>query len=216
MIVWLASFPRSGNGFFRVVCRTLFDINVYSIYPEARATVDADAIQKMSLDPKLYLVKTHELPSDAKPAIYLARDGRDSFVSLTWFNLTSQGKPEQDISEDDFQSRLKAQILSRDFGGWSAHVLGWTRRSAQTEIVKFENLIHEPEKVVLSALQSVGFEVERNKDGTYPSFEKLHKNNPHLYRKGKVGNWEAQMSPELRDLFWKEHGQAMDLMAYPR
>ncbi len=41
MIVWLASYPRSGNTFFRVILNSIFDIKTYSIYDD-KGDIGAD------------------------------------------------------------------------------------------------------------------------------------------------------------------------------
>ena len=85
MIYWLASFPRSGNSFFRRVCRYNFKFIVYSKYTEKKAPVDQETLIKMAKSPEPYVVKTHDLPMDDAPAIYLVRDGRDALISYAWW-----------------------------------------------------------------------------------------------------------------------------------
>ena len=76
MIVWLASYPRSGNTFFRVVLNSVFNIKTYSIYND---TSDIGADEKTSeivghqflpedfnlndarASDTIYYIKTHEL-----------------------------------------------------------------------------------------------------------------------------------------------------------
>lgn len=216
MIIWLASFPRSGNSFFRVVSRNLFDREVYSIYPEKNKPLNPDELEYVKQDSEVFLVKTHELPSDSFPAIYLVRDGRDSLVSLSWFNLASRTSPNPEVSDKEFQKRLKNTILSEAFGGWSNNCQAWAGRSGQTTVVRFEDLIAQPEKIVAEAFAAIDLEFLRNEKRKLPSFEQLHSHNPFLYRKGKVGGWQDQMSEDLHGLFWKKHGKAMHAFGYPR
>jgi hypothetical protein len=37
LIVWLASYPRSGNTYFRVVLNRVFGIGAYTLYPDGKA-----------------------------------------------------------------------------------------------------------------------------------------------------------------------------------
>ena len=214
MIIWLASFPRSGNSFFRVVSRTVFGREIYSVYAEKYAPADSKTLQEMDLDNELHLIKTHEMPSDANPAIYLVRDGRDALVSLAWYNLRDYVEPDQIISEKVFQEELKKQILSSMYGGWSNNFLAWTQRREQTVVVHFDHLITQPEQTVANAFKMVGIDLKREGKGNLPSFEDLHARNPSLYRKGKVGDWQTYMSDELHDLFWDEHGDAMKMLGF--
>jgi hypothetical protein len=216
VIIWLASFPRSGNGFFRVISRTLFDREIYSIYPEKRMGVNKKKLKQMKQESTVYLVKTHELPPDSSPAIYLVRDGRDSLVSLAWFHLTSRTNPNRDISEQKFTRKLKREIRSKKFGGWSNNCQAWIQRPYQTTVVRFEDLTSQPEEVVANALTAVGLVPQRSERNKPPSFEELHQLNPFLYRKGKVGGWNEHMPEDLHSLFWEKHGEAMQLVGYKR
>ena len=110
MVIWLASFPRSGNSYFRVVSKTLFDQEIYSVYPENNKQVSAGELEAMMQENKVYLVKTHELPPDSSPAIYLVRDGRDALVSLAWFQLASSVKPNRKISKRKYTKASQGNI----------------------------------------------------------------------------------------------------------
>lgn len=217
MIIWLASFPRSGNSFFREVSRNYFGREVYSIYQEKKASVDATELQRMAQDVESSVVKTHEMPVDANHAIYLVRDGRDALVSLTWYNLTSLSEPDHKVSGDEYADALKTEILSDKFGGWSGNILAWTARQEKTVVVKFEELITSPEQVVADAFEMVGLP-RHSKNGIpkMPSFDELHGRNPRLYRQGKIGGWKTQFPDDLHNLFWKKHGKAMDVLGYAR
>ena len=214
MIVWLASFPRSGNGFFRVVSRTLFSQEIHSIYPEKNKPVNAAELQRMQRDDRIYLVKTHELPIDTSPAIYLVRDGRDSLVSLAWFHLTSQNEPHRNIAPGKFKKKLQKEINSKAFGGWSGNCLSWTQRDYQTVVVRFEDLTSRPENVVGKALEDINVYSQRTERSEPPTFEQLQHQNLFLYRKGQSGDWRNQMSEELHELFWQKHGEAMRALDY--
>lgn len=215
MIVWLASFPRSGNSFFRRISGHIFGRKIYSIYPE-KALVNAGELERMKKNSGIYLVKTHEMPSDLFPAIYLVRDGRDSLVSFAWFNLTSQEDPHREIAEKVFIKELSNQIRSNIYGGWSDNVLAWTQRPEQSVLVRFEDLILQPKRVVGNALRCVGLQCQEDESEKLPSFRELHNQNPYLYRKGKVGGWRTQMPESLHDLFWEKHGTAMEILGYSR
>ena len=95
MIVWLASYPRSGNTFLRIVLRHVYGVATYSVYedddPVARRKVGTDLVgyrprptdrTLMTDGPSVYFVKTHKRrKADGFPAICLVRDGRDAVVS---------------------------------------------------------------------------------------------------------------------------------------
>jgi len=117
MIVWLASFPRSGNTFFRIVSHNVFDISTYSGFQSGNSDLDRVGIGDITGHKQLpeelesalktnneslwspyheskeiYLIKTHarrdELFSTRLPTVLLVRDGRDAYVSLAWYWIT--------------------------------------------------------------------------------------------------------------------------------
>jgi hypothetical protein len=170
----------------------------------------------MSEDNNLHLVKTHEMPSDQNKAIYLVRDGRDSLVSLTWFNLTSREAPQRDIPKDQFNTALKEAIMSNVYGGWSENILAWLNRPDPIVVVRFEDLIAQPEETVSKSFEAFGLNKNDEQRNNLPSFEKMHERNPFLFRKGKVGGWKEEMPDDLHNLFWEIHGKGMDALGYIR
>ena len=80
-MIWLASFPRSGNTFFRII--------LYEVYGIESSAFHRDPNRKLNLHYDRYpVVKTHLLPNQLIPddsnipAVYLVRDGRDALVSM--------------------------------------------------------------------------------------------------------------------------------------
>ena len=217
MLRWLASFPRSGNSFFRVVSKNLFDHEIYSIYPEKRAPVEAiGGLDHIRQSQEIYLLKTHEAIPDQNPAVYLVRDGRDVLVSYAMYTLTSRENPDRAITPGEFQNQLKSVILSDQFGGWSGNVMSWIGRPVTTHLVRFEDLISRPEEVVADSLRTMDMRVIKKRAAKLMTFETLHDRDPHLFRKGKIGDWKDKMTDELHELFWKKHGHAMLAIGYSR
>src|SRR6266542_744438 len=134
MIIWLASYPRSGNTMFRVVVNRLFALRSYSVYndrifedrPDVADVVGHqhfdESVETLALSSEPCLVKTHDLPgTDAHPAIYLVRDGRDALVSYAHFVLDYERSSQPE--DTDFQTVLRNLVVSRDvFGGWRPNV----------------------------------------------------------------------------------------------
>lgn len=95
-IVWLASYPRSGNTFLRTILWQCFGLRSASIYPndlggnkrlEEFVGHIEPGVDRKIIFPRngLPLFKTHEYPADLKPAIYVVRDGRATTLSLWKF-----------------------------------------------------------------------------------------------------------------------------------
>ncbi|MEZ4888875.1 MAG: glycosyltransferase [Chitinophagales bacterium] len=224
-MIWLASFPRSGNTFFRNVLFEVYGIESSEFHQQTAYSVAEDYDQYQ-------VVKTHLLPhqvesiGDSIKSVYLVRDGRDSLVSLAHHR--------KDIMEpnSDFQiNLLEAVIASKGsfFGGWSENVRQWKEKA--DVIIHFEDLISDPIGEV-EKLRSI-IDLPQPKRDKLPSFEDLKFGQPKyslnrkstnpkkqkeriqkFFRKGKVGSWKEEMSPEMEQLFWSLHGEVMTEMGY--
>lgn len=238
MIIWLASYPRSGNTFFRILLNHLYGIKTFSIYNDplfeqlngAQRVVGhvntEKSIPEMAEDKQLFFVKTHHLPTDNYPAIYLVRDGRDSIVSyanyILSFNSSSSRKSIKSIIKDSLGLNSKNRLVKKlilnsdsDYGNWSENANEWINREAETVVIRFEDLIQKPQVELDSALQKLRIrEILERKEREIPSFQDLHAKWPNFFRKGKVRSWESEMNVELQSLFWKHHGEMMQLLNY--
>lgn len=146
-IVWLASYPRSGNTFLRTILWQCFGLRSASIYPndlggnrklEEYVGHIEHGIDKQIGFAKLDipLVKTHEHAKDNNPAIYVIRDGRDSVVSLWQFDKIDDGRyPHGSLP-------LEAIIDGQhERGIWSDHVLSWNPWDRpNTLLLEYENM----------------------------------------------------------------------------
>jgi hypothetical protein len=232
MIIWIASYPRSGNQFLQLLLWRGYRFFPYSLYldeeckkrpPEIltrwQTLFDIPLLKSVELPmmqstSDLYCVKTHELPQDNFPAIYLVRDGRDALVSYARFILTFEAP------HTDFGSILRNLIVKSDFfGGWGTHVFRWTKRQAPTVILRFEEFIQAPDpfQLIQQAFNCFGYQYPGGTASPHlslPTFQELHALLPELFRKGQIGSWQTEMSVELQELFWQKHGDAMRHMGY--
>ena len=104
-----------------------------------------------------------------------------------------------------------------DYGNWGENVTQWTEREQRTILVRFEDLIREPENQIRRALSELTICGSIPKQGkNFPSFEELHKKWPQFFRKGSSKNWQKEMEPNLQDLFWQYHGDVMQRLNYVR
>jgi hypothetical protein len=94
VVIWLTSYPRSGNTFLRVVLHSLYGVPTYSVYHDddpVAQRVGPDLVgyrplpddrEALSASAEAYFVKTHKRrKADGHPAICLVRDGRDAAVA---------------------------------------------------------------------------------------------------------------------------------------
>ena len=226
MIVWLASFPRSGNTMVRILLNRVYGRRSYSLYDErpweaaqahlvvagsAGQVAEADLDELRRGDEPCF-VKTHGLPLDDSPALCVVRDGRDALVSYAHYARTYEPEAHRGQSFDD---TLRMLIESRDhFGGWSGNVGAWRARSsgAPTAWLRYEDILQHPLDRVVSALRQLGVDVAPA--GEAPGFAELHRQWPEFFRKGQAGSWRSAMTEALHILFWRRHHEAMRWFGY--
>ena len=225
-MIWLASYPRSGNTFLRIVLYEVYGIESSTFHNIPNHPFEENYIEYP-------LVKTHLqphqlIPNDPGiPAIYLVRDGRDSLVSMAYQrkNLIDTGT--------QYVDNLKEAIIAAEgsyFGGWGQNVLEWLERASM--VIRFEDLIVDPIACIeqirpwidlpdprLDNLPS--FEELKTKKMKYGSGmekgyspQELAKRRKLFFRRGKVGGWKEEMPGDLHELFWVHHGEAMRKVGY--
>lgn len=240
MIIWLASYPRSGNTYFRIFLNQAYGIKTYSIYNDPweselkgfASMVGHEnlsmTLEEMANSTETFIVKTHNLPADSSPAIYLVRDGRDSLVSYAYYILSLrqraksspwQNKIKKLLGWNEYASVLKSLIVSPDenYGTWTENVQRWRHRVGKTVTIKFEDLIKNPFEHIEKALYIISFlEKQPRMTCEIPSFEELHTQWPSFFRSGRIGGWRQEMNKELQDLFWQKNGDVMQDLGYKK
>ncbi|GLQ56959.1 sulfotransferase domain-containing protein [Devosia nitrariae] len=145
MIVWLASFPRSGNTFLRILLNRLYGVRSSVVYDvdgvAARLGQEFVGFEnrpasydEMRSSSAIHFVKTHrQRDSDVDAgdrAICLMRDGRDCLVS--WARMQSETDP------DLYETKLREMIDRTDpigTGSWGANVLSWLMPEMPNRVV---------------------------------------------------------------------------------
>ena len=225
-MIFLSSFPRSGNTFLRNILFEVYGLESDEFYLEA--------VDTRLEDLKTYpVIKTHELPSRLQafdpdiPVVYLVRDGRDSICSMAHHrsDLISPGS--------DYLQNLKEAIIADQgsfFGGWSRNAEDWLQRADL--VIRFEDLIRDPiasteriraiyplpEPVIenLPTFKSLKFGIPKYGHGAHPdtSDEKNIELSGKFFRKGKTGSWKEDMPDDLHSLFWSYHGETTQKFGY--
>lgn len=141
MIVWLASYPRSGSTFCRLMLHRMYGTHTYAkssdnffLAQGMGETVGVAPLPRhfddLDRDEAIHFVKTHDLPTDNRPAIYLVRDGRDSIVSYTRFlifHARNSARPlhpfKRALGLFDMRTVMWHLVLpSRGQAGWEARL----------------------------------------------------------------------------------------------
>ncbi len=138
-VVWLASYPRSGNTFLRTILWQCFGLRSASIYPDDLGSnrkleeyvghLEHDQDRRIRFPQHtIPLIKTHEHPSDMYPAIYVIRDGRAASISL--WKFYNGMLPLDAIIEGQHR-----------FGTWSDHVRAWDPcNRPNTLLIEYEDM----------------------------------------------------------------------------
>lgn len=225
MLVWVASFPRSGNTFLRIVLNRRYALrtSVTYDYDGVADRVGGDLIgytdrpaslPRMRAAPELYFVKTHRVrgaevdPADR--AICLVRDGRDALVS--WARQLTESDPER------FAEVLRQRIEAADglsTGSWGTNVLSWLPYGVR---LSYPELIADPAAAADRVLGAVAPELAPDRAAPIPSFTDLHRMDPAFFRRGTTGTHRDEMPPDLHNLFWSrpDNREAMEALGLTR
>lgn len=218
MIVWLASYPRSGNTLFRLMFQTVFRRQTYTKYSPtdiARAVNNpadcgplhgswSECYGPMSRDPDAtYFVKTHEAPEDDGKAIYIVRNGLAAIRSYQHYLLDFNGR--------DYS--LEQIILGEArFRSWGWHLDAWNPLNRpETLLLRYEDLVQSPEEQLERIATFAGLS---RRDAWVNEFAKWHTQNPKLFRAGPAVAAEAGYTEEQLQLFWTLHGDWMGKLDY--
>lgn len=222
MIIWLASYPRSGNTLLRTVLYKTMGMESASdeagekkYFGLTEATLCSSGIieisdswehfyQAATQSSEIFLVKTHRPPRDNQPAIYVVRDGRKACLSYSRFHQRFTPPPHPSLLDI---------VLGDDFyGGWSEHYSSWMGRD-NTYMVQYEYLVNVPEALLRELAGRVRYsgEITLWKN----PFDQLHQENPDFFRKGVVG-WQGapDWTPWINAIFFYLHGDLMIELGY--
>ncbi len=225
-MIWIASFPRSGNTYLRNI--------LFEVYGLESSTFHMDSDYPLDSDYETYpFVKTHLLPSQLIPkdetikSVYLVRDGRDAMCSI------AHHRKDIVASGSDYHKNLRAAIIAERgtfFGGWSTNVTHWVQQA--DIVIRYEDLLVDPIKEV-ERLREI-MDLPQPNLNKFPSFKQMKFGIPEYgsgknrgisedemkdlsvknFRKGKAGSWKEEMPQEMQDLFWSYHGEVMSQLGY--
>lgn len=223
MIIWLASYPRSGNTLLRIILKSVFQQRTFSKYndvndigADARTAEEVghlgltaawdEAYKTMLAGEHLHLVKTHDAPEDSGKAIYVVRDGRSTCRSFHHYMK-------------DFPF-LAMEYTVRDvvagftpFGSWGNHLETWQPlQRPDTLLVKYEDLVGNPSIEIQRIASFTGLTPLAD---WHNNFEQLHELNPRFFRAGALNDPASALEPEDDDIFWAQHGDWMRRLDYP-
>jgi hypothetical protein len=205
-MVWLASWPRSGNTFLRTILWNCFGLKSASVYPKDLGYnkelalqighVEREEITKDTFKPgDPFLLKTHEPPKNDKPAIYVLRDGRPACVSL--WKFYNKIIP------------LEAVISGNHrFGAWARHVESWDPQNRpNTLFLKYEDMVRD----IRTVIDSIGAFLDKTPSSyELPSRDHIAEISKHHVK--KYSDWQDILTGDYLKLFWYTNGAMMEKM----
>lgn len=225
MIIWLASYPRSGNTLLRLMLNQVFGCKTCGKRKHYRRPAPGErptglneltgaiplegawpeVYVQMTASDELFLVKTHESPDDDAKAVYIARNG---FATLTSYHHYLRDLQQKSFSLEDI-------ILGKPrFGSWGYHLDVWQPfERPNTLLLTYEDLMQKPEEQIEKLSEFCGL---RQQNAWVNEFDKLHALNPGFFRKAEMGDASAEFSEAERALFWSLHGDWMRRLGYAK
>ncbi|MGD1929147.1 MAG: sulfotransferase domain-containing protein [Leptolyngbyaceae cyanobacterium] len=172
-VVWIASYPRSGNKWFRCMLGYLMsngqflmssNNSINEIIPNIHLQVSKSHLRKDFAPIKTHFLPNHpiSLSYKAQKAIYIVRNPGDIIASSYKF-LQRQGKIPLDETGEELIDSAKFQDFAadfieqqgysdweKDFGTWTSSVNQWLSGGLPYEVypVQFSLLSHKPEQVL--------------------------------------------------------------------
>lgn len=205
MIIWIASYPRSGNSLTRQILRQCFGVKrtgdtkrLFGVAP----TDAAEQIAQARRDDKTWFVKTHREAAilDEEKCLYPYRDARAALYSYRQF--------EKDVNGKDYS--LEEMVLWRR--SWSEHIQwAFGRPASNTLMLRYEELVNVPPDIL--ARISSFIELPILNTAILP-FSEVQRQRPMFAKIGHNGVGIAAVEGQCSELFWQTHGEMMGRLGY--
>ena len=168
-------------------------------------------------------------PSATKGVIYIIRNPLDVAVSYANHNSCTVQKSIEMIGDRNHglctKNKRLVNQLRQKMGNWSNHVLSWTEATDhKVHVMRYEDMKQSPfetfssaikfadldfgRKAVVEAIKKSSFE-ELQKQEKDKGFKEKAADSPSFFRKGEIGSWGEQLTPEQAQQIIKDHGVVM-------
>lgn len=221
MIIWLASYPRSGNTLLRTIFQHTMGRSSYSdepVHGDSDFRRNPEWIghvewsgswerfyEEATASPDPVLVKTHLPPRDRHPFLYVVRDGRSALQSYRRFHRDFNGR----------ETGFAELILGADaYGDWTGHYEAWNARTdVAGKLLRFEDLVHAGPETLHSLADFVGHAGPvapwRN------PVDRLRKVEPRFFHRRETAFVpEPEWTPAVDGLFRALHGSLMKRLGF--
>jgi len=213
---------------FREVLHEVYGYSTYSVYNDywiarwgigkllGQRYFDIANLHPYQESGETFLTKTHGHPetpkehgTDTSPVIYIVRDPRPTLCSYAHYRIEIEHAP------GPINDVVRCLIRDSWWCGWQEHISYWTGRpnTQFTTIVKFADLIKNPNGVVCSALNAVGVKTGLVTNRHITPIEELHKRWPTFFRKGGKG-WRNELTEDSIRLITDTYQDGMRKFGY--
>lgn len=217
MLIWMASYSRSGSSLTQQILWQCFGKNIArakrtKVNKTAEPHIGPDYYNEGLLLPQIaeraraednkVIVKTHALPEDDDPAICIFRDGRAVLSSYT--------RHQNHIAK---KTHTLEQMIKGRKGNWSEHVEAWLDAPVRKVFLRYEKLsVGDPDE-----LAKLGAFIGMPQIAEYKSaVEEMRAARPLHVQFAENTHGIEEVEREHGDLFWEIHGHAMDRLGYAR
>ena len=229
--IFIVGYPKSGNTWMQnMTAAILYGINLEWVSYDLVNSLVPDTANKFYRrfhTPMCF--KTHLQPaSQFKRVVYLVRDGRDTIVSF-YHHRQGVGRPA--TMDELIQNSGAAKI---PYGTWQNHVSAWLANPFQAPmiVIRYEDLKRDPvtelkrfcdfaglerDTAFLKAVvETASFDKMKERESRYGIHIKgwQPSENHRFIRKGKVGGYTDEMSPETLKLFMSVAGDLLHQLNY--
>lgn len=210
-VVWLASYPRSGNTMLRVILAQCFGLKSAAIYGEdfngndalsqltGRIAPDGEGKIDFAGMP-LMLLKTHGRPQDTNKAIYVVRNGVDATASF----------------HDHGKRTIPIETLINGRPGlptWSGHIAWWNpKERPDTLLLRYEEMVADMSCAIDQIAAFIGIDA---KSRTIPSRDELAAVDGKWIRSANAPD-RTRLTPAQVDAFWRVNEATMRTYGYCR
>lgn len=208
-VVWLASYPRSGNTMLRIILAQCFGLPSAAIYGETldgndtlkqltgSLTASAAGVFDFGNVP-VRILKTHGRPQDGSKAIYVMRNGVDATASF----------------HDHGKRQVPIGTLIHGRPGlptWSEHVNWWMpRERPDTLLLRYEDVIADMGSSIDRIAAFIGIAPSCH---AIPSRDELAAVDGRWVRSATAAN-RTRLTPDQVAAFWRVNGAVMREYGY--
>lgn len=245
MLVWVASYPRSGNTLVLTVLRDVYgttrlgtalqedrlglelrppdlppgsgaSAEPFRLPPELAGLANPELVEALRELPETFFIKTHRLAESADEAPAVYIV-RDGRDALVSY---SHYVAEHDVAR--YRGLSFENRLARLIRGGRGHPYGsWSENVATWTARSAPTIVIRFEELIADPVQVVTDAMRAlgidlpRPVGRLASFEQLRARRPRIFRRGEIGGWRQEMPPGLQRRFAQVHGDQMRALGYP-